>query len=737
MSRPALSFALLAAVLVFTQEHTPAFAQPSAGDQPGNPPELKLQNVWPHLQRGANGLVPRYVPPKEPSIELNPARHFAGLFTLKFAEGTHIRWKSGKLFFDRDHVTLENDELNRLRRLGLTPDEVDRQLWSVNEVLRRYRRDYGFEILPLFASRQYEDPDGQFIEKAMLEQRAAEELADLDLYYVAYAKAFDQIDVQQAMMNELGKSRIVEHVQPATLTEPPQGASTPDISGQQGYLTPAPIGLDSIYARSRPGGSGDGIRVIDVEFDWVTDHEDFPPADNLFWGGRPACAYDGGGSNHGTAVLGVIAAPDNGLGITGMAPNVSYGLSSVCRLFDFLWGSVVSTFSGEQWAGRNHNVAVANAIDLTLNDLRFGDVLLIEQHAFGPDAGPCTGCNCGQWGYVPMEYYQESFDIIRRATARGIIVVEAAGNGGQTLDGSRYRSRFATNIRNSHAILVGASSMGDRMPICDTNVSQRIDVHAWGTGVVTLGYKRGLVPPFTNEAINRYYTNNFGGTSSASAILAGAVASLQGARRAADLPALSNREVRNLFVNTGSPQLGTIAQIEARPIGPQPDLRAAIDAATGAPADAISPGLYTIEVKSTRKVLDIDISWFRGQDDGQALVQHDSHGGSNQQFQVMPLGGGFYRIIALHSGKPLTVEGAGSGNGALLFQSSWLSGSAGNQDFRIERVGTHFRIVARHSGKALEVTGDSHDNGARIQQFDFHGGDNQLFSFIQLLDTMD
>src|SRR5205085_1729721 len=165
-----------------------------------------------------------------------------------------------------------------------------------------------------------------------------------------------------------------------------------------------------------------------------------------------------------------------------------------------------------------------------------GDGMLIEQHTPGPGTGLSCPCNCSQWEYVPMEYYQESFDAIRRATARGIIVVEAAANGSQDLDRSIFGGRFNRALRDSQAILVGASGAGDGMVACFSSSAHRIDVYAWGGGVVTLGYGDGASapPPFNNTAIPRHYTGGFGGTSSASAIVAGAVISVQGARLGQD-----------------------------------------------------------------------------------------------------------------------------------------------------------------------------------------------------------
>ena len=50
--------------------------------------------------------------------------------------------------------------------------------------------------------------------------------------------------------------------------------STPDFTGRQGYLRPAPEGVDAHWAWQRPGGSGQGVTVIDVEGAWQLGHED-------------------------------------------------------------------------------------------------------------------------------------------------------------------------------------------------------------------------------------------------------------------------------------------------------------------------------------------------------------------------------------------------------------------------------------------------------------------------------
>jgi hypothetical protein len=71
---------------------------------------------------------------------------------------------------------------------------------------------------------------------------------------------------------------------------------------------------------------------------------------------------------------------------------------------------------------------------------------------------------------------------------------------------------------------------------------------------------------------NAHYTDKFGGTSSASAIVAGVAANLQSiALRNLGHP-IPPLELRDLLVSTGTPQAGDLSQH----IGPRPDLRLAV-----------------------------------------------------------------------------------------------------------------------------------------------------------------
>jgi hypothetical protein len=97
-----------------------------------------------------------------------------------------------------------------------------------------------------------------------------------------------------------------------------------------------------------------------------------------------------------------------------------------------------------------------------------------------------------------------------------------------------------------------------------------IDAQGWGHEVTTCGF--GDLQGIDED---RWYTPDFGGTSAAAPMVAGALASVQGVLRAAGKPLLTPARARELLRMTGSPQRDA-DPAENRPatqrIGNQPDI---------------------------------------------------------------------------------------------------------------------------------------------------------------------
>lgn len=326
--------------------------------------------------------------------------------------------------------------------------------------------------------------------------------------------------------------------------------ATPDFTPRQGYLNAAPGGIDARYAWTRPGGLGTGVRVIDIEGAWRFSHEDLIVNQGGVIGG--AQSTDLLWRNHGTAVAGEIGGDRNSFGVTGIAPDANI--------------RAVSIFGG---------LGSAAAIRLAADSLSAGDIILIELQRTGPLGA-----------YIAIEWWPDDLAAIRYAVAKGVIVVEAAGNGAQNLDNPAYdnpQSGFPTSWRNpyrrnpvdSGAIVVGAGAPPsgnfgpDRSRLDFSNYGSMIDAQGWGREVVTAGY--GDLQGGSNEDL--WYTAQFSGTSSASPIVVGAIACVQGVRRAAGQPLRTPPQMRSDLRNTGTPQqAGPSAPLSQR-IGNRPNLR--------------------------------------------------------------------------------------------------------------------------------------------------------------------
>jgi len=344
--------------------------------------------------------------------------------------------------------------------------------------------------------------------------------------------------------------------------------SAEELSNFQFYLDPSPLGLDARWARNRLNGisEDDKIAVADLEQGWILDHEDLAPPAELIHGENRHGVGDYRG-HHGAAVLSELVAKEgNELGIVGIAS----GASRVV---------VASHYRSEGTTELASNSRVADAIVALMTGenppLKAGDVLLLEV----------------QKGGLPTEVEPLDFDAIRLATANGIIVVEAAGNGGFDLDrlarteDGRSFHRQHIDFRDSGAIMVGAARAAaphNRAPF--SNHGSRIDCFGWGDSVVAAGYGDYL----GGDGDREIYTDKFSGTSAAAPMIAGAAILVQSLYRAEAAPKmvddeswkrLSPRQMRSLLSN---PKNGTPQGPRVRGhIGVMPDLRAILDEALG------------------------------------------------------------------------------------------------------------------------------------------------------------
>jgi hypothetical protein len=301
----------------------------------------------------------------------------------------------------------------------------------------------------------------------------AEELLALDSVEGAYVKPAGALPMT-VMDRDRRLVQDLNDMVPSTEDAPP---ITADFSARQGYLDVAPGGIEARYAWTVPGGGGSGVRIIDCEWGWRFTHEDL-----LQNQGGVVAGTSSTDTNHGTAVLGEISGDNNGLGIVGIAPDAIVSASSF------------------------NDQTTSQAITRAADRLSAGDIILLEIHRPGPNTPTPPQ---GQLGFIAIEWWPDDFAAIRYAVNKGIVVVEAAGNGFQNLDDPIYSVRptgFPTSWTNpfnpanpsSGAVVVGAGappdgthgrSWGpDRSRLDFSNYGARVDTQGWGREVTSTGY---------------------------------------------------------------------------------------------------------------------------------------------------------------------------------------------------------------------------------------------------------
>lgn len=379
-----------------------------------------------------------------------------------------------------------------------------------------------------------------------------------------------KMPIEELLKEIQGLSEVKHAYLERVALDPAVNASNDEYADEQNYLDAAPFGIGARWAWTQANGEGAGVGFVDLEEDWNLDHEDLIAKDPTVSFGDNRYEVDGFSGDHGTAVLGTVVGVDNNVGIVGIAP----GVRSV---------RVVSRYeASEPETTTESDVNVASAIAYAVSIMDPGDVLLLEV----------------QRDFLPTETDEVDFHAIRLAASKNIIVIEAAGNGNTNLDAwtdddglrSLNRANWTSDVFDSGAIMVGSckSALPHNRLVglgvgTGSNYGSRLDCFAWGEDIITTGY--GHIDPAADE--DRAYTDDFGGTSGAAAIIAGAALILQGMYQ--ETPPRGGRisptQMRALLSNpaTGTPQGPGVAGN----IGVMPNLRSIIETTLG-----LTPDVY-------------------------------------------------------------------------------------------------------------------------------------------------
>jgi len=363
------------------------------------------------------------------------------------------------------------------------------------------------------------------------------------------------------MANIFHESRLFEHAQPSFIVNLLQNAPVsadqfyPDQwgmlnTGQNGGIAGIDINAETAWGIEK-GNSSIIVSVIDEGLDLT--HPDLSAnilgSHNAVTGTSPSIIYGA----HGTACAGIVAAiDDNGIGISGVAPNA--GLFSVSITFassnlyqdladamNWSWinGSAVISNS---WGGGSPNSLVNDAITAALANGR-GGLGSVVVFATGNDDNFFGGVS---W---PANSNPE------------ILAVGAMSQCGErknpsSCDGEAWGSNYGATLDIiAPGVLIPTTDNAGDLP--DSPLP------CWDNSRVVLDYNPDAC--FSNAYTDFNYVSNFNGTSSATPCAAGVAALMLSIN-----PSLSVLEVNNLIEQTGQKvrtDLYTYSNVAGRPNG--------------------------------------------------------------------------------------------------------------------------------------------------------------------------
>lgn len=140
----------------------------------------------------------------------------------------------------------------------------------------------------------------------------------------------------------------------------------------------------------------------------------------------------------------------------------------------------------------------------------------------------------------------------------------------------------------------------------------------------------------------------------------------------------------------------------------------------------IADGIYMIQSgNSDDRVLDIN-NW--NMDNCGNLETYYKNDTTNQRYQVTYVGNGYYKIIAVHSGRAIDVAGGSTASGTNVQQYEWNGTDA--QLWKFEYAGNGYYYIHSKLGKYLDNSNGSTEPGNNVIVYDFNGTAAQKWKFV-------
>jgi len=325
---------------------------------------------------------------------------------------------------------------------------------------------------------------------------------------------------------------------------------TPDFEARQTYLDQPSPRWQGLNIRKAWAGkvTGRGVRIHFSDEGLHAQHEDLKGNPSLKVVSIKPQEYP----EHGTASVGMILATRNGFGVTGISHDSEL----------YVYNNLKRDAQGS-----------VQALKALLRNVEPGDIVGINrQTAHGNVLSTL----------LPAVHDKDWWVVMEQLTRRGAVVVNAAANGSSESladKGTRAHEgvdlsnwRYFQNHGDSGAIVVGACRSYDGKPHGYSNHHYPYRMlNAWGDSVTTLSYTdlQDL------DGRNRDYTYTYGGTSSATPMVCGALSLIQSYAMEHHHIYLNGNQMHELVMQSGYDD-ATLPDTDVLPMGARPNVHGAL-----------------------------------------------------------------------------------------------------------------------------------------------------------------